>query len=63
MGWAGFFGRPGAASTWGDRAKIAGDPGHAAPPACGAGLILTEMTDGRDFRNEFVEIFFDDGTR
>ena len=53
----------GAVSAWGDRGKSAGDPGHGAPPACGGGLILTEMTDGRNFRNEFIEMFLDANTR
>jgi hypothetical protein len=50
-----------AASAWAERAATAGDPGRGAPPACGAGVILTELADGRDFRNEFVEVHFDAG--
>lgn len=49
------------ASAWAERAATAGDPGRGAPPACGAGVIVTELADGRDFRNELVEIYFDAG--
>jgi hypothetical protein len=52
-----------ATSAWGERDATAGDPGKGAPPSCGAGVILTEITDGRAFNNEFVEIYFDAGNR
>jgi hypothetical protein len=48
-------------NVWGQRDDEAGDPGRGAPSACGAGVILTELGDGRDFHNEFVEIYFDAG--
>lgn len=47
------------ATGWGQRQSSSADPGRGAPPACGAGVILTELADGRDFNNELVEIFFD----
>ena len=50
-----------AAAAWEQRAAAAGDPGRGAPPACGAGVILTEIADADDFHHEFVEIHFDGG--
>ena len=52
-----------ATSAWGERNATEGDPGRGAPAACGAGVILTELTDGRAFNNEFVEVYFDAGNQ
>ncbi len=49
----------GDASAWSDVPRAAGAPGRAALDVCGAGVIISEMTDGEDFKNEFVEIYFD----
>jgi hypothetical protein len=49
----------GAATAWSSRSQAQADPGRGAPPACGAGVVITEMSDAGDFRNEFVEIRFD----
>jgi hypothetical protein len=46
---------------WTSRSDAEADPGRGAPPACGAGVVITEMSDAGDFRNEFVEIYFDAG--
>ena len=50
------------AAAWGQRQDDAGDPGRGAPPSCGAGVILTELSDKGDFHHEFVEIYFDAGS-
>jgi hypothetical protein len=47
------------AGAWTERSQGAGDPGRGAPPACGAGVVITEISDAGDFRNELVEIHFD----
>ncbi len=47
------------ASAWNDVPRASGAPGRAALDACGAGVVISEMTDGEDFKNEFVEIYFD----
>jgi hypothetical protein len=49
------------AGAWADRSQSAADPGRGAPPACGAGVVITEISDAGDFRNELVEIHFDAG--
>ncbi|HKI05334.1 MAG TPA: fibronectin type III domain-containing protein [Thermoanaerobaculia bacterium] len=49
------------AAAWGQRQDNSGDPGRGAPASCGAGVILTELSDRGDFHHEFVEIFFDAG--
>jgi hypothetical protein len=49
----------GAVTAWSTRSRAEGDPGRGAPPACGAGVVITEMSDAGDHRNEFVEIHFD----
>ena len=49
----------GEAAAWTDVPRAAGAPGRGALDACGAGVIISEMTDGDDFKNEFVEIYFD----
>ncbi len=47
------------AGAWQRRADTRGDPGRGAPLPCGGGVVISEMTDGADFRNEFLELFFD----
>jgi hypothetical protein len=49
----------GVEAAWSERDRSDGDPGSGAPPACGAGVVITELADGSDFRNEFVELVFD----
>ena len=51
----------GAASAWETRSQGLADPGRDAPPACGAGVVISEISDADDHRNEFVEIHFDPG--
>jgi hypothetical protein len=48
-------------TAWTSRSDAEADPGRGAPTACGAGVVITEMSDAGDFRNEFVEIYFDAG--
>lgn len=48
-------------AAWSSRPHAEADPGRGAPPACGAGIVITEMSDADDFRNEFVELWFDAG--
>lgn len=48
-----------AAPAWEDRPRSAADPGRGLPAACGADVVVTEISDAGDFRNEFVEIVFD----
>ena len=47
--------------AWLERGQSAADPGRGAPPPCGAGVVITEVSDAGDFRNELVEIHFDAG--
>jgi len=47
--------------AWETRGDLQADPGRGAPPPCGAGVVITEMSDADDFRHEFVEIYFDAG--
>ena len=47
------------ANAWEQREDTRGDPGRGAPLPCGAGVVISEMTDGADFRNEFVELYYD----
>jgi len=49
----------GIATAWEERSASAADPGRAVAPACGAGVVITEISDAGDFRNEFVELRFD----
>jgi len=46
-------------NAWERRPDTRGDPGRGAPLPCGAGVVISEMADGTDFRNEFVEIYYD----
>lgn len=46
-------------SAWERRVDTRGDPGRGAPLPCAAGVVISEMTDGADFRNEFVEFHYD----
>ncbi len=48
-------------TAWTARGDGQADPGRGAPPSCGAGIVVTEMSDAGDFRNEFVELYFDAG--
>ena len=50
---------PGAAAAWQAQAAAEGGPGRGPLTACGAGVIISEIADGRDFLNEFVELHFD----
>jgi hypothetical protein len=52
----------GLATAWEARADDRADPGRGAPAACGAGVVITEMSDAGDYRNEFVELRFDAGS-
>jgi chitodextrinase len=52
----------GLATAWETRDDGEADPGRGAPLACGAGVVITEMSDAGDFRNEFVELWFDAGS-
>lgn len=48
-------------ASWEERDRDQATPGAAPPASCGAGVVIGEMADGRDFRNEFVEVFVDVG--
>jgi len=50
---------PGVEAAWSERDRSEGDPGAGAPPPCGAGVVITEISDAADYRNEFVELVFD----
>lgn len=47
--------------AWTTRHDTEADPGRGAPPPCGAGVVITEMSDADDHRNELVELYFDAG--
>jgi|GEM_PF-302706 len=54
-------GDPGLGATWHERTDNLGDPGAGAPTTCGAGVVITEMTDGASSINEYIELFYDGG--
>jgi len=47
--------------AWTVRHDTEADPGRGAPPPCGAGIVISEMSDADDYRNELVELYFDAG--
>jgi len=47
--------------AWITRHDTEADPGRGAPAPCGAGVVITEMSDADDYRNELVELYFDAG--
>lgn len=49
----------GEAAAWQDLPSGAGGPGRGTLAPCGAGVVISELSDARDFRNEFVELYFD----
>ena len=48
-------------AAWAERSSTAADPGRGAAAPCGAGVVLSELSDAGDFRNEFVELSFNLG--
>lgn len=45
--------------AWQDLPAAAGGPGRSALAGCGAGIVISDISDASDFRNEVVEIYFD----
>jgi len=43
-------------AAWQERSSSAADPGRGSAAPCGAGVVISEISDAGDFRHEYVEL-------